>query len=148
MNEVPPALRDFARRLLLHEAGNGRSARDRADALERVCQALHGRLAPLVSSAGFDALVARAAKLASREFPFLAAVNGPIGTNCSIEGLRQAVEGRGPQEVADALVAILANLIWLLVIFIGENLGLRKVREVWPDVPLTMPGSSSEKAPQ
>jgi hypothetical protein len=148
MTEVPPALGDFARRLLSHEAGNGRSARDVTDALERACQSLHGRLAPLVSAVGFDALVARAVKLAAREFPFLAAVNVPIGTNCSVDGLRQVAEAREPNEVTDALVAILANLIWLLVIFIGENLGLRKVREVWPDVPLTPPGASSEKAPQ
>jgi hypothetical protein len=130
----------------LQEAGSDRSARDLADAMGRACQALHGRLAPLVSSAGFDALIGRAVKLAARDFPFLAVLNAP--TICSADGLRQAVEGRESREVADALVAIFANLIWLLVIFIGENLGLRKVREVWPEVPLTAPGSSSEKAPQ
>ena len=114
--------------------------------MERVCQALHTRLAPLVSAAGFNALLARAAKLAVREFPFLAAIDAITTPNCSFDGLRQAAEGRDPAEVADALVAILANFLWLLVIFIGENLGLRKVHEVWPDVPFTPPGFSSEKA--
>ncbi len=148
MTPVPTSTTDFARRLLLHEAGNGRSARDLADAMARGCLALHGQLAPLVSGAGFDALFKRAVMLAAREFSFLAAI-GPLTTpNCSLDGLRQAVEGREPREVADALVAILANFIWLLVIFLGENLGLRKVHEVWPDVPLKAPASSSEKAPQ
>lgn len=147
MTQVPASLTDFARRLLLHEAGNARSGHDLADAMERGCLALHGRLAPLVSSAGFDALMGRAIRLAARDFPFLAALTTPIGVNCSFDGLRQTVEGREPKEVAEALVAVLANFIWLLVIFIGENLGLRKVREVWPEVPVTPPGFSSEKAP-
>lgn len=51
-------------------------------------------------------------------------------------------EGREPREVTDALIAILSNFFWLLVILIGENLGLRKVHEIWPDVPLTAHGSS------
>jgi len=114
--------------------------------MERVCQALHTRLAPLVSAAGFNALVGRAVKLAARDHPFLAATSAITAPTCSFDGLRQAAEGREPADVADALVAILANFIWLLVIFIGENLGLRKVHEVWPDVPFTPPGVSSEKA--
>jgi len=146
MTDLPPSLADFAQRLLLHEAGGGQRTQDLADAMERACQALHSQLAPLVSAAGFNALLARAAKLAGREFPFLAAIGAITTPNCSFDGLRQAAEGREPAEVADALVAILANFIWLLVIFIGESLGLRKVHEVWPDVPFTPPGFSSEKA--
>ena len=107
---------------------------------------MHTRLAPLVSAAGFNALVGRAVKLAVREYPFLAAVRAITTPNCSFDGLRQAAEGRDPAEVADALVAILANFFWLLVLFIGESLGLRKVHEIWPDIPFTLPGSSSEKA--
>ena len=146
MTEVPVPLADFARRLLLHEAGKARTARELAEAMERACLALHRQLAPLLSSAGFDALIGRAVKLAAREFPFLAAVGNTTPTKRLLDGLRQAVEQRESKEVENALVAILANFIWLLVIFIGENLGLRKVREVWPDVPLTLPGSSSQKA--
>jgi hypothetical protein len=146
MPPVPPPLADFARRLFVHEAGGQQRTQDFVDAMERVCQALHTRLAPLVSAAGFNALVGRAVKLAVREFPFLAAIGAITTPNCSFDGLRQAAEGRDPAEVGDALVAILANFLWLLVLFIGENLGLRKVHEVWPDVPFTPPGSSSEKA--
>jgi hypothetical protein len=147
MTNVPASLTDFAQRLFVQEAGGGDRTQDLADAMERACQALHTQLAPLVSGAGFNALFKRAVTLAARDFSFLAAI-GPMTTpNCSLDGLRQAVEGREPREVADALAAILANFIWLLVIFLGENLGLRKVHEVWPDVPLKAPASSSEKAP-
>jgi hypothetical protein len=112
--------------------------------MERVCQALHTQLAPLVSVAGFNALIGRAATLAAREFPFLAGIGAITAPNCSLDGLRQAVAGHEPAEVADALVAILAHFLWLLVIFIGENLGMRKVHEAWPAVPITPPGVSSE----
>jgi len=47
---------------------------------------------------------------------------------------------------ADALVAIFGNFLWLLVEFIGENLGLRKVHEAWPDVPFKPPELRPEKA--
>ena len=146
MTPVPPSLADFAQRLFVHEAGAGQGTQELADAMERACQALHTRLAPLVSVAGFNALFDRAVTLAAREFSFLAAVGPMMTPTCSLDGLRQAVDGREPAEVADALVAILANFIWLLVIFIGENLGLRKVHEVWPDVPFKAPSSFSEKA--
>jgi hypothetical protein len=148
MTHVPPYLAEFAHRLFVHEARGGQRTQDLVDAMERACQALHTRLAPLVSVAGSNALLERAVQLAAREFPFLADIGGTTAPNGSLGGLPDAVEGRQPAEVADALVAILANFIWLLVIFIGENLGLRKVHEVWPDVPLPAPDSSPGKAPQ
>jgi hypothetical protein len=146
MTQVPAHFADFARRLLLHEAASGRSARELADAMERACLALHRQIAPLVSSAGFHALIGRAVKLAARDFLLLAAVGSTTPRKGCFDGLQQAAEQHESKEVESALVAVLANFMWLLVIFIGENLGLRKVREVWPDVPLTVPGSSSQKA--
>jgi hypothetical protein len=148
MTHVPPSLADVVQRLLVHDARGGQGTQDLADAMERACQALHNRLVPLVGAAGFDALIGRAVKLAAREFPFLAAIVAMTAPTSSLDGLQPAVEGREPAEVRDALVAILTNLISLLVIFIGENLALRKMREVWPDMPLHSPESSSEKAPQ
>lgn len=149
MTYVSPALADVAQRILglVHDAGDGQRTPNLADAMERACQALHNRLAPLIGAAGFNALLGRAVKLAAREFPFLAPSVAMTAPNSSLDALRPAVEGREPAEVRDALVTILANFISLLVIFIGENLALRKVHEVWPDMPLHAPESSSEKAP-
>ena len=142
MTQVPTAFVDFARRLLLHEPGN-ESVDEVTGSMEQGCRALHDRIAPLVGSAAFDALIVRAVKLASRKFAFLD--DTPIGANCSADGLRQAVEGREQREVTDAVVAILANFLWLLVIFIGENLGIRMVHEIWPHVPFKAAGSSTEE---
>jgi hypothetical protein len=145
-SHVPASLADFAQRLLAHEAEGRQSTQDFVDALDRICQSLNTRLTPLLSDAGVNALFARALTLAGRKYSFLAAA-GPI-KDCSLNGLRQAVHGRNPAEAGDALAAILANFLWLLVTFIGQDLGLRKVHDAWPDVPYTGPGVPSEEAAQ
>jgi hypothetical protein len=52
-------------------------------------------------------------------------------------GLREALNSNRAVEMEAAVVVILGNFIWLLTEFIGQNLGLRKVHEVWPMVPFT-----------
>jgi hypothetical protein len=136
MSQSPPErLLDFARRLLRHEAERAGGEDEVVASFQRVCSALHDRLAPLISSSGYHTLFTRALKLAARDFPFVAGVSIATNGDCALSGL-QAADTRNPSEVADAFTAVLAHFIWLLVIFIGENLGLRKVREVWPEVPL------------
>ena len=41
-----------------------------------------------------------------------------------------------PDELFEGGVVLVAQLLGLLAAFIGEDLTLRFVREVWPDVPL------------
>ena len=41
-----------------------------------------------------------------------------------------------PDEWFEGRVVLLAQLLGLMVAFIGENLTLRLVREVWPKAPL------------
>ncbi len=146
MSEIPPRLFDFARRLLRRELDKDKDGASSGfiGAVDQACGALHERLAPLISSAGFQTLFGRAVQLASRDFPFLSSVTVAANTRCSLSGLPVAAQGRAPEEVADALTAVLAHFIWLLVIFIGENLGLRKVRELWPEVPFDTRDSSAE----
>jgi len=43
---------------------------------------------------------------------------------------------RDPKGLFEGRVVLLAQLLGLLVAFIGENSTLRVVREVWPKVPL------------
>jgi hypothetical protein len=138
----PERLSDFARRLLRHEAESVGHAGQIAAGFESACRALHDRLAPLISSSGFHTLLDRGLRLAARDSPFLASVSISTNGDCAISGLA-AIEERDPAEVADALTMVLAHFIWLLVIFIGENLGLRKVREIWPEVPLDSVNPSS-----
>jgi len=144
MSQHPPErLSDFARRVLRHEAESAGHADEPVAGFERVCRALHVKLAPLISSAGYHTVLARALRLAARDFPFLTGVSISSNGDCALSGLPAAFDTRDPGEVANALAAALAHFIWLLVIFIGENLGLRKVHEAWPEVPLDRVNPSS-----
>jgi hypothetical protein len=138
MTEVPDTIADYARRLLLRET---RDQNDIVGAMERACRALQDRLAPLLGLGAFEALMARAVVLAGRKFAFL---NGTtMGANCSADRLRQVALEHGQKEVMDAVAAMLANFLWLLVTFTGESIGLRIAQEIWPTVALKSPGSLS-----
>jgi hypothetical protein len=148
MTEVPALFTNFARRVLQREAGEAGNADQFALALERACTKLHDSLAPLISSLGFHMLVRRALNLAARDFPFLVTLHIVENVRFSFHGLRETFDGRDPNDVVEGLAAILAYSISLIVIFIGENLGLRKVREIWPEISLHEIRTSSEKVEQ
>ncbi len=136
----PPSLVGFAGRLLRYEIDKAGLAEGLADGFRRLCQALHGRLAPLISSTGFQTLFARAHKLAARDFPLLGAVSISAESDWSVAHLLDSAS-HSEQQVAEALAALLAHFIWLLVTFIGGNLGLGTVAEMWPEVPFDVPNS-------
>ena len=130
----PQPLVDFAGALLRHEAAKAGNVDEVEIGFRAVCRALHERLSPLISAPGFETLLGRAITLAARTFPVLASLNVATDGDCAVSGVPGVTETHAPTDVADALTAVLAYFLWLLVTFIGENLGLRKVREVWPEV--------------
>jgi hypothetical protein len=79
----------------------------------------------------------RALHLARAEFPFLEGVRA--GSEGYFESLEETVRGIEVATADRALVMVLTSLIDLLVSFIGEELTLRLVGEVWPDVSLLEP---------
>jgi hypothetical protein len=139
----PPALADFARRLVQHEADRVGNPHDLAAGLQSTCDALYVRLSPLISALGFQTLFSRAITLAAREFPRLATLTVTAdGADCVLSGLAPA-DGQATDADADhACVAVLAHFLALLVLFIGEDLGLRTIRDVWPHVPFDRRPSS------
>jgi len=54
----------------------------------------------------------------------------------SLEGLEELHVQLDLDEFFEGRIVLLTQLLGLLVAFIGENLTLRLVREVWPNVPL------------
>lgn len=107
-------------------------------AANRVCLKLSVRLARLVSPGGAQAIWARALHLARREFPFLTGVRAD--PDACFDGLAEHLRGVEPAAADAALQAVLGRVLDLLVGFIGEDLTLHLVREVWPDMPLLVPG--------
>ena len=70
---------DRAKRVLAYEGCAGSSSDECAAAAWRVYEKLNARLAPLLGSAGVEALFVRSAKLAQAQYGFLAEVASPGG---------------------------------------------------------------------
>ena len=119
---------DLARRLL---AASPSTSDPHVPAAMRVCETLRISLTRFAGADGFKSLLSRALALASAEIPSLESVK--IGTDGRLEGFGQLASDSITEKAA---VAITANLLALLVTFIGESLTLSLVREAWPDIPL------------
>jgi len=139
MRQATPQLKSLAQRLLVHEAKKSPNPAKLAEALEVCCQRLHKRLDPLVGAGGFRALLDRALFLAKKEHPWLEGVEIQAYPGCELKALNEAMAGRQPGEIRETLTIILANVIWLLVTFIGEDIVYGLIEEAWPGTKLPPP---------
>jgi hypothetical protein len=135
MNTATPAIRDFARRLVALEAARAEPTVTGASEVVRVCDKLRLPLSKLAGEAGFRSLMSRALAIAKAEIPSLVAMQ--VRADGSLEGLDPT--GQGPDVGADeqAGFVVVAQLLGLLVTFIGEPLMLRLVSDAWPDAWVT-----------
>jgi len=134
MSRATPKMRNFARLLIAYETRGNRSSATKSPGVFRVFEKLRPQLATLMGSTGFHALLSRALALANAEVPWLPAVH--VKADGSLEGLNDREAQGNPQEIAEGRVVLLAQLLGLLVAFVGESLTFRLVREVWPKLPL------------
>ena len=134
MTSPAPDLGDLARRLVQHEAGGRSGPAASAAALEQACARLKGDLADLLGSRGVSALFRRALHLAHRERPLLAGVSVDPEPAACFAGLAEALAEGSDEEAAEAGAAVLAQLLGLLVMLLGEDLGMQPVRKLWPQV--------------
>jgi hypothetical protein len=138
MNRATPQIRDFAERLVAFETRGKKSLDPKSPAAFHVCEKLRPHLTTLMGTGGFRVLLSRALTLASEEVPWLRAVQaGPDGTLAGLEELRAQL---APEELTGGQVALLSQLLGLLIAFIGENLTMQIVREVWPQLPFHVSG--------
>jgi hypothetical protein len=85
-----------------------------------------------MGATGFRALLTRALSMAQEEAPWLRVMQ--VKLDGSFEILDElATQDSG--ESAEGGLALVANFVGLLVAFIGEDLTLRLIREVWPNCP-------------
>jgi hypothetical protein len=127
-------MRDFAERLIAYETRENKSSETKTPAAFPVGEKLRPHLARLMGKVGFRELVSRALALANAEVPWLRAVH--VKVDGSFEGLDELGTQFDPDEIFEGRVVLLAQLLGLLVTFIGEDLTLRLVREVWPKLSL------------
>ena len=134
MNRATPKMRDLAERLIAYETSLNKSSKTKTPPPFSVGEKLRPHLATLMGNAGFRALLSRALVLTNREVAWLRAVH--VKADGSFEGLDELDAQVDPEVIAKGRLVLLAQLLGLLVAFIGEDLTLRLVREVWPKLSL------------
>ena len=133
--------RHLAQRLLTYEAVAGENSEPAESAAFRVCAKLRMPLITLAGVAGFRSLLSRALMLARAEAPSLSAVR--VAADGSLKGLDELGPQIDKEQVRDGGAILIAQLIGLLLTFIGEGLTLRLVQDVWPEA--AFDGRVSEK---
>jgi hypothetical protein len=136
-----PESRYLAQRLLTYEAVAGQNSEPTESAASRVCAKLRQPLITLAGVAGFRSLLSRALTLARVGAPGLSAVL--VAADGSLQGLDKLGPQMDKEQAWDGGAILIAQLIELLLTFIGEGLTLRMVQNVWPDA--SFDGRTSEK---
>jgi hypothetical protein len=130
MKRATPELKELARRLLAYEAPKGKSMGATGSAAFRVSEKLRLSLGKFFGTAGFSSLVSRALALGSLEVSWLGALQ--IKADGSIEGLEEAGVKVDKDQLAAGETVLLAQLLGLLMIFIGPVLTSSLMFEIWP----------------
>jgi hypothetical protein len=106
---------------------------DVARGIETAFGRLHDAMFKVVGSAGYCALLVRAAHVAKREHPWLGSLEispSPF----AMAHLGEQVMGVGPEAAMLGAQALLATLLDLFCAFIGEGLTLLQIYRAWADL--------------
>lgn len=126
---LPVETRNLARRLLAVEAALDKASPPTESAAFRVYEKLHQNLCALAGIAGFRSLASRALTLAKAEAPSLEAMQ--ITADGFVHGTREFEPQIDKYHDEETEVILIAQLLGLLVTFIGETLTLRLVQDTW-----------------
>ena len=134
---IPPETRDLAHQLLAYEAFAGETSEPAESATHRVYEKLRHSLIEFSGVASFYSLASRALALASSEAPSLSAAR--ISEDGTLEGLAEFepqidIERvrAGEFPAGKEGTALIAGLLSLLHIFLGEALTLSLLGHAWP----------------
>ena len=95
---------------------------------------LRAHLAALMGKGGYRALLSRALVLAGAEVSLLRALR--VKADGALEWSPAPPAELDPAELLEGKVVLLAQLLGLLAAFIGVNLTLRLMGEIWPQISL------------
>jgi hypothetical protein len=129
---TPTEMRDLAHRLLAYEAGAGKASESMGSPALRVYEKLRQSLGAFAGTAGFQSLASRALTLARPEAPSLSAVR--VTSDGSLQGLGEieAQVDTDKDRAGEGGIILIARLLGLLRIFLGEALTLSLLRNAWP----------------
>jgi hypothetical protein len=129
-----PQMRDLAERLIGYETVENKSSGAKTPAAFTACDKLRANLASLMGTTGIHALISRALARAKTEVPSLRAIL--VKADGSLAGVDELGVQATPEELAGGSVVLVAQLLSLLVAFVGAELTLQMVREAWPKLSL------------
>lgn len=115
---LPSQVRDLAQSLIANEGAGGNTSAPMEFAAFRVCETLRRPVCALMGVAGFRSLLSRALALARAEAPSLSVVQ--VGTDGSFQGLDEPGREIDKDQVRQGGVILIAQLLGLLLTFIGE----------------------------
>jgi hypothetical protein len=124
-------MRSLARDLIAFGMSRNKSSGIEAPPGFYVTETLRPHLANLMGLGGFQALFSRALVLASTEVSWLSALR--VKADGSLEGLEAAQSRLAKAEFLEGRIVLLAQLLGLLVAFIGPALTSQLMREIWPN---------------
>ena len=139
MNQVTPEVRDLAQWLLAQEGQETGDSRTTAETAFSAFEKLRVKWVKVIGVNGYQALLSRALVLAqvsvswsleTERSVWLAAAH--VNADGVLSGGRTA-EGTSGDEGS---VEVMAQMLGLLISFIGEDLTLNLVRDVWPGASL------------
>jgi len=120
--------RDLARSLVACEAAAGTTSLQTQPASVRVYERLRRQLGAPVGVDGFQALASRALALAKSESPRLRAVQ--VTANGDLHGLGEVESQPDTDENGEAGIILIAQLLGLFLIFLGEATTLRLIEDL------------------
>jgi hypothetical protein len=134
---TPPEMRDLARSLLAYEAVAGKSSEPVEAVALRVYEKLRTSLGAFAGVAGFQSVASRALALARLEAPSLSAAH--VSAAGSLQGLGEFenrtdidTDRAGKYLAGEGEIILIARLLGLLLIFLGETLTFSLLLNAWP----------------
>ena len=127
-----PQMRDLAHRLLAYEASAAKTSDPLESPAHRVYEKLRQNLSTFAGEAAFESLAFRALTQAKSETSALWAVQ--VAADGSLQGLGEidTQTGMDKDRAGEEGIILIARLLGLLLIFLGEALTLSLLRNAWP----------------
>ena len=122
---LPPQTRDLAQRLIAYEGVAGKTSEPMEFAAFRVCETLRRPVCALVGIDGFRSLLSRALALARAEAPILSGLQ--VAADGSLQGLDELGQQIDKDQIREGGAILVAQLLGLLLTFIGEAMTSRLV---------------------
>ncbi len=135
----PAVGRILARQTLAQESNGIESSNGSADACIRASEKLRIEMQRLVGITGYSTLITHAMTLGRMEDPWLESV--VIEPDGSLVWRSDSAQVQDPDPLVSGCETLLARTMELLVIFLGETVTLRLLRNIWPE--LSQNGSNS-----